>query len=81
MDISSVLLSTQSPDANVRRQAEEQLENGLKTQKGQFMLTLTQALASEGFDVTGRQAAGIYLKNILDAKVGIFFRFIVHILK
>ena len=35
------------------------------------MLTLTQALASEGFAVTGRQAAGLYLKNVLDAKVSV----------
>ena len=36
---------------------------------GPFMLELTRALASEGFAVLGRQAAGLYLKNVLDAKV------------
>jgi importin subunit beta-1 len=35
---------------------------------GQFMVTLVQALASEEFAVVGRQAAGLYLKNVLDAK-------------
>ena len=55
-------------DANLRQQAEEQLNTALQTQMGQFMLTLTQALASEGFEILGRQAAGLYLKNVLDAK-------------
>lgn len=68
MDISAVLLNTQSHDANLRRQAEEFLNNALTAQMGSFMLTLTQALASEGFSLTGRQAAGLYLKNVLDAK-------------
>lgn len=68
MDISTVLLNTQSPDASLRRQAEEQLNNALVSQKESFMLTLIQALASEGYAVTGRQAAGLYLKNVLDAK-------------
>ncbi len=51
-----------------RQQAEEFLNNALATQMGQFMVTLVQALAAEDFAVIGRQAAGLYLKNVLDAK-------------
>lgn len=68
MDISSVLLNTQSPDFNVRKQAEEYLNDALQSQMGQFMLTLVQALGAEDFPSNGRQAAGLYLKNVLDAK-------------
>ncbi|DAZ92715.1 TPA: hypothetical protein N0F65_012409 [Lagenidium giganteum] len=68
MDISAALLNTQSPDVALRKQAEEFLNNALQAQMGQFMLTLVQALAAEEFAVVGRQAAGLYLKNVLDAK-------------
>lgn len=68
MDISAALLNTQSPDLQLRKQAEEFLNNALQQQMGQFMVTLVQALASEEFAVVGRQAAGLYLKNVLDAK-------------
>ncbi|KAI9921613.1 hypothetical protein PsorP6_002183 [Peronosclerospora sorghi] len=68
MDISAALLNTQSPDLALRKQAEEFLNNALQQQMGQFMVTLVQALASEEFVVVGRQAAGLYLKNVLDAK-------------
>lgn len=68
MDVSAALLNTQSPDVALRKQAEEFLNNALQTQMGKFMLTLVQALASEEFATVGRQAAGLYLKNVLDAK-------------
>ncbi|GAB9473868.1 Importin subunit beta [Globisporangium polare] len=68
MDISAALLNTQSPDVTLRNQAEEFLNNALQAQMGQFMVTLVQALAAEDFAVVGRQAAGLYLKNVLDAK-------------
>ncbi|KAF1783531.1 Importin [Phytophthora cactorum] len=55
MDISAALLNTQAP---LRKQAEEFLNNALQQQMGQFM----------EFAVVGRQAAGLYLKNVLDAK-------------
>lgn len=55
-------------DVNLRNQAEEFLNNALQSQMGQFMVTLVQALAAEDFAVVGRQAAGLYLKNVLDAK-------------
>ncbi|KAF1793323.1 Importin [Phytophthora cactorum] len=58
MDISAALLNTQSPDLQLRKQAEEFLNNALQQQMGQFM----------EFAVVGRQAAGLYLKNVLDAK-------------
>lgn len=44
------------------------LNSALQAQMGQFMVTLVQALAAEDFAVVGRQAAGLYLKNVLDAK-------------
>jgi importin subunit beta-1 len=53
---------------NLRKQAEEFLNNALQSQMGQFMVTLVQALATEDFAAVGRQAAGLYLKNVLDAK-------------
>ncbi|GLE04617.1 hypothetical protein PINS_up013587 [Pythium insidiosum] len=68
MDISTALLNTQSPELAVRQQAEEFLNNALNTQMGPFMVTLVSALQAEDFNVVGRQAAGIYLKNVLDAK-------------
>lgn len=68
MDIPTALLNTQSPDERVRKQAEDALNAALQAQMGQFMVTLVQALAAEDFAVVGRQAAGLYLKNVLDAK-------------
>ncbi|TYZ63272.1 hypothetical protein PybrP1_010873 [[Pythium] brassicae (nom. inval.)] len=68
MDIPTALLNTQSPDEFVRKQAEDALNGALQAQMGQFMVTLVQALAAEDFAVVGRQAAGLYLKNVLDAK-------------
>lgn len=65
MQISDALLHTQSPDPAVRQQAEEFLNNALQAQMGQFMLTLVQALSTEDFAIVGRQAAGLYLKNVL----------------
>lgn len=56
------------PDLALRKQAEEFLNAALQQQMGQFMVTLVQALAAEDFAVVGRQAAGLYLKNVLDAK-------------
>lgn len=55
-------------DLALRKQAEEFLNSALQSQMGQFMVTLVQALAAEDFAVVGRQAAGLYLKNVLDAK-------------
>jgi importin subunit beta-1 len=68
MEISTALLNTQSPDLATRQQAEEFLHAALQSQMGQFMVTLVRALAAEEFAVVGRQAAGLYLKNVLDAK-------------
>ncbi|CCI43990.1 unnamed protein product [Albugo candida] len=55
-------------DPVLRKQAEDVLNTALQTQMGQFMVTLVQALATEEFSIVGRQAAGLYLKNVLDAK-------------
>ncbi|EQC35799.1 hypothetical protein SDRG_06558 [Saprolegnia diclina VS20] len=68
MDIPNALLASASPDANLRKQAEEVLNQALASNAGSLMLTLAQALAAADFPSGGRQQAGLYLKNLLDAK-------------
>ncbi|RQM28577.1 hypothetical protein B5M09_007912, partial [Aphanomyces astaci] len=68
MDIPNALLATTSPDANLRKQAEDALNQAVNENAGQLMVTLSQALAAEDFPTPGRQQAGLFLKNILDAK-------------
>ncbi|OQS02923.1 importin subunit beta [Thraustotheca clavata] len=68
MDIPNALLASASPDGNLRKQAEERLNQALTSDAGGLMLTLAQALAANDFPTGGRQQAGLYLKNLLDAK-------------
>ncbi|KAF0685755.1 Aste57867_22363 [Aphanomyces stellatus] len=68
MDIPNALLATTSPDANLRNQAEDVLNKAVNENAGQLMVTLSQALAADDFPSQGRQQAGLFLKNILDAK-------------
>ncbi|KAH9147247.1 hypothetical protein AeRB84_009087, partial [Aphanomyces euteiches] len=68
MDIPNALLATTSADGNLRKQAEDALNKAVNENPGQLMVTLSQALAAEDFPSPGRQQAGLFLKNILDAK-------------
>ena len=61
--LSTTLTSTVSPDAAIRRAAEEQLRQGEK-QAG-FLLLVLELVRSDGMDMVVRQSAGVYFKNVV----------------
>eukprot|EP00803_Ostreobium_quekettii_P001410 evm.model.scf_992.7 EVM.evm.TU.scf_992.7 scf_992:41153-48250(-) len=67
-DITELLKGGQSPDANVRKQAEQQLQQFQEQSYAGFLLSLCAALAGEDKPLEVRRLAGIILKNTLDAK-------------
>ncbi|GMH99307.1 hypothetical protein TrVE_jg11769 [Triparma verrucosa] len=67
-DMQNRLMGCLSPDENVRRESEAWLKSAEQSDLGGFMYALTQALSTEGSDLTVRQQSGLYLKNILYAK-------------
>jgi hypothetical protein len=66
-DITGLLHAAQSPDANVRVQAEQGLKT-LEAQPASYLLSLTAELASDDKPADTRRLAGLLLKNALDAK-------------
>jgi len=68
MDVTQVLVGTQSADQNIRVQAEQQLEGAKQSNLPLLMSLLATELANEQKDLHVRQAAGLYLKNCLTAK-------------
>lgn len=67
-EITQILLSAQSPDANVRNAAESSLKQFQEQNLTAFLYTLSLELATEEKPVESRRLAGIVLKNSLDAK-------------
>ncbi|EPY52762.1 karyopherin Kap95 [Schizosaccharomyces cryophilus OY26] len=68
MNAGEFLAQTLSPDANLRLNAEKQLENAARTDFAQYMLLLTQELANESSASYIRMAAGLALKNSITAR-------------
>ncbi|KAE8099143.1 hypothetical protein FH972_017147 [Carpinus fangiana] len=68
MEITQFLLSAQSPDANVRTEAETNITRFQEQNLPSFLLSLSVELAHNEKPIESRRLAGIVLKNSLDAK-------------
>lgn len=68
LDITSYLLSAQSPDAKIRTEAEASLRHFEEQNSPAFLLSLSVELSNDGKPIESRRLAGIVLKNSLDAK-------------
>ncbi|KAL3617232.1 hypothetical protein CASFOL_038979 [Castilleja foliolosa] len=68
LEITQVLLSAQSPDANVRNKAETTLGQLRYQNLTGFLQSLAVELSNDGKPTNTRILAGIVLKNFLDAK-------------
>jgi importin subunit beta-1 len=68
MDLATVLNNTQHHDQNIRTQAESYLNQAVETQYGPFLLALCIEFAADGRDVGVRQAAGLFMKNMISAE-------------
>ena len=68
MDITQVLLAAQSPDANLRTVAEDNLTQFQEQNLPNFLLSLSIELSNDEKPPESRRLAGIILKNSLDAK-------------
>ncbi|CAB11082.1 Importin subunit beta-1 [Schizosaccharomyces pombe] len=68
MNAGEFLAQTLSPDANVRLNAEKQLENAARTDFAQYMVLLAQELANDNSMPYIRMAAGLALKNAITAR-------------
>ncbi|KAB1224471.1 Importin subunit beta-1 [Morella rubra] len=68
MEITEFLLSAQSPDTNVRTEAEANLTRFQEQNLPSFLLSLSVELANNEKPTESRRLAGIVLKNSLDAK-------------
>ncbi|KAL3778284.1 hypothetical protein ACHAWO_006852 [Cyclotella atomus] len=67
-DLTSTLLSCQSPDPAIRQAAESALASAEASNLPDFILALATELSTEGKDVNARQLAGLHFKNLLVAK-------------
>jgi len=63
MDVASVLLAAQSPDASVRQPAEQQIEAAKASNLPLLMSLMATELANEVQQLPVRQLAGVVLKN------------------
>ncbi|KAL5719700.1 Importin subunit beta-1 [Ranunculus cassubicifolius] len=68
MELTQILLSAQSPDANTRTVAESSIKLFQEQNLPVFLYTLSVELASNEKPIESRRLAGIVLKNCLDAK-------------
>jgi importin subunit beta-1 len=68
IDLTALLGNAQSPDANVRNQAEQQLKQLQEQQYPSFLLSLATELGNNEKPIDARRLAGLILKNTLDAK-------------
>jgi importin subunit beta-1 len=67
-DLTTTLLSAQSPDLATRQAAESALQSAEQTNLADFFIALATELATEGKDINARQLAGLHFKNLLVAK-------------
>lgn len=63
MDVNSVLSNTLSPDAAIRGNAEQQLQQAAQQNFSEYLSVLSRELANENANSAIRQAAGLALKN------------------
>uniref|UniRef100_A0A7S1T9Y9 Importin N-terminal domain-containing protein n=1 Tax=Compsopogon caeruleus TaxID=31354 RepID=A0A7S1T9Y9_9RHOD len=68
MELTQLLLSAQSPDANARVAAEQQLQAAQEANYPALVEELCSELAAEDRPLQARRLAGIILKNSVDAK-------------
>ncbi|KAJ7945076.1 importin subunit beta-1-like [Quillaja saponaria] len=68
MEVTQILLSAQSVDGTVRKQAEENLKQFQEQNLPSFLLSLAGELGNDDKPVESRKLAGLILKNALDAK-------------
>jgi importin subunit beta-1 len=68
MDFSQILLNTQSPDANLRNNAEQFLAQNEAHNLGHYLTSLTAELVDENKNPQARMVAGIVLKNRLTSQ-------------
>lgn len=68
MDLATVLKNAQHQSLEIRSQAEAFLSQAVENQYGQFLLALCAELATEGKDVSSRQLAGLFIKNMISAQ-------------
>jgi importin subunit beta-1 len=68
MDLVTVLQNAQSPNFEVRSEAEKHLNQAIEAQYGPFLLALVAELATEGKPNDTRQLAGLYIKNLITAQ-------------
>ena len=66
MDVASVLLAAQSPDASVRTPAEAQIESAKQSNMPLLMSLIAAELANEAQEASVRQLAGVLLKNCVN---------------
>ena len=66
--LTSVLQSAQSPDATLRGQSEQHLQQLRENNHPQFIASLTEELCEESKPIDTRRLAGLILKNELDAR-------------
>lgn len=67
VDLSAILQHAQSADANVRQQAEVQLQQFQQQNYAAYLVSLATDLAKEQAEPASRQIAGVILKNSFDA--------------
>lgn len=68
IDLTALLQAAQSPDHNIRTQAEAQLKQLQEGQYPSLLLSLSAELANNEKPTDTRRLAGLILKNALDAK-------------
>ncbi|KAG2444792.1 hypothetical protein HXX76_001535 [Chlamydomonas incerta] len=68
VDLSAALAATFSHDANIRQQAEQHLDQLKQTNFPSYLASITNELGNEERADDVRQAAGLQLKNSVDAK-------------
>lgn len=67
-DLTQALLAAQSPDQNIRSQAEQYLAQWQEASYPQFLAAAVSELANSAKPAEARRLAGLLLKNSLDAK-------------
>ncbi|KZT05199.1 ARM repeat-containing protein [Laetiporus sulphureus 93-53] len=68
MNVGELLANTLSPDANIRQDATQKLENASRENYPAYMLMLSSELVNENSPQHVRSAAGLALKNALTAR-------------
>eukprot|EP00897_Mesotaenium_endlicherianum_P002367 jgi/Mesen1/2158/ME000152S01245 len=68
MEVTQILLNAQSPNGDVRRLAEENLQQFQTQSFAGFLVSLALEIANQDKPTDSRKLAGLVLKNSLDAK-------------